>query len=429
VPAWTERVRRQVLPNGLTLLVHRGPMPAVAVVAHLRAGFLDEPDRWTGLSHVLEHMIFKGSPRFGPGELARALKRAGGYVNAFTSYDATEYYAVLPPAGAEQAILALADAIRAPRLDAEELRRELGVIAEEARRKRDTAAAVAQETLHEALYDVHRMRRWRIGQESAILAFTRDDVSAYHASRYVPERAVVAVAGDVDPDTTLDLLARHWGDWTASTADIPAGPEEPARRELRVRTIRGDVQAAELRLGWRAVPPLHPDAVALELLAAALGTGRGSRLSVALRLTGLATGTAASFIAPSELGLFALGAALAADRLDPALQAIGREVVRVTRDPLPPDDLERARTQILAQLARRYETAEGRASALAASEALRDVALLAETEARLRSLTAEEVREAAAQYLDPAAVAAAAFLPRNHQPDLSVDQLRTAFNA
>src|SRR5262245_48056276 len=109
-------------------------MPAVAVVAHLRAGFLDEPDRWTGLSHVLEHMIFKGSPRFGPGELARAIKGAGGYVNAFTSYDATEYYAVLPPSGAEQAIVTLADAIRSPLLDADELRRELGVIAEEARR-------------------------------------------------------------------------------------------------------------------------------------------------------------------------------------------------------------------------------------------------------------------------------------------------------
>jgi zinc protease len=403
-------------------------MPAVAVVAHLRAGFLDEPDRWTGLSHVLEHMIFKGSPRFGPGELARAIKGAGGYVNAFTSYDATEYYAVLPPSGAEQAIVTLADAIRSPLLDPEELRRELGVIAEEARRKRDTPAAVAQETLHEVLYDVHRMRRWRIGQESAILAFSRDDVSAYHVSRYVPERAVIAVAGDVDPDATLDLLARHWGDWPASSSDVPAGPEEPPRRELRVRTIRGDVQTAELRVGWRAVPPLHPDAVALELLAAAMGIGRGSRLSVALRLAGLATGTAASYIGPAEVGLFALGAALAADRFDAALQAMGREVLRVIREPLPDGELERARTQLLAQLARRYETAEGRASALAAAESLRDVALLAETEARLRTLTAEEVREAAARYLDPAAASAAAFLPHNHRPDLSVDQLRSAFD-
>jgi zinc protease len=429
MPAWTERVRREVLPNRLTLLVHRGPMPAVAVVAHLRAGFLDEPDEWTGLSHVLEHMIFKGSPRFGPGELARAIKGAGGYVNAFTSYDATEYYAVLPPSGALTAVATLAEAIRTPLLDAGELGRELGVIAEEARRKRDTPAAVAQETLHEALFDVHRMRRWRIGQESAILAFTREDVGAYHASRYVPGRAVVSVAGDVDPDATLELLARHWDEWPAGAADVPAGPDEPDRRELRVRTVRGDVQAAELRLGWRAVPPLHPDAAALELLAAALGTGRGSRLSVALRLPGLATGTGASYIAPSEIGLFALGAAFGADRLDAALAAMGREAMRMTREPLPAGELERARTQLLVSLARRYETAEGRASSLAAAEALRDVALLGETEARLRALTAEQVMEVAARYLDPAAVAASAFLPRNHLPDLSVDQLRSAFDA
>ena len=428
MPAWAERVRRRVLPNGLTLLVHRAPVPAVAVVAHLRAGFLDEPDRWTGLSHVLEHMIFKGSPRFGPGELARAIKGAGGYVNAFTSYDATEYYAVLPPSGAEQAVLTLSDAVRNPSLDAEELRRELGVIAEEARRKRDTPAAVAQETLHEALYDVHRMRRWRIGEESAILAFSRDDVAEYHASRYVPARAIIAVAGDVDPDPTLDLLARHWGDWAAGDGSVPAGPEEPGRRELRARSIRGDVQAAELRLGWRAVPPLHPDAAALELLAAALGTGRGSRLSLALRLPGLATGIGASFIAPAAVGLFAVGASLAAERLDAALRAMGREAVRVTREPLPEGDLERARTQVLATLARRHETAEGRASALAGAEALRDVALLEENEARLRALTAEQVRDAAARYLDPAAASAVVFLPHGHEPDLTVDQLRAALD-
>ena len=108
---WTAGVRREILPNGLTLLVQRDPYsPAVAVVSWIKAGFFDEPDDLVGVSHVLEHMYFKGSspsgkgPGLGPGELARETKAAGGYLNAHTSYDHTAYYVVLPPAGLRRAV-------------------------------------------------------------------------------------------------------------------------------------------------------------------------------------------------------------------------------------------------------------------------------------------------------------------------------------
>src|SRR4051794_758663 len=101
---WTAGVHREVLPNGLTLLVQEDrSAPAVAVVTHVKAGFFDEPDRWVGVSHVLEHMFFKGTARRGVGAIARETKNAGGYLNASTTYDHTTYFTVLPASGLEAA--------------------------------------------------------------------------------------------------------------------------------------------------------------------------------------------------------------------------------------------------------------------------------------------------------------------------------------
>ena len=130
---WTDGVRREVLPNGLTLLVQEDrSAPVVAVVTHVKAGFFDEPDRWAGISHVLEHMFFKGTPRRGVGAIARETKSAGGYLNASTTYDHTTYFAVLPASGFAEALDIQADALRNSVIDAGELARELQVIIQEA---------------------------------------------------------------------------------------------------------------------------------------------------------------------------------------------------------------------------------------------------------------------------------------------------------
>ncbi len=140
---WTADVRREVLPNGLTLLAQRIPgAPAVAVVSSIRAGFFDEPDRLAGVSHVLEHMLFKGTPTRGVGDIPRETRAAGGSLNAGTGYDHTSYITVLPPAALRVGLELQSDALRRSLLDAEELRRELIVIIEEAKRKLDSPAAV-----------------------------------------------------------------------------------------------------------------------------------------------------------------------------------------------------------------------------------------------------------------------------------------------
>src|SRR5690606_26789671 len=167
-------------------------------VTHVRAGYFDEPDAIVGVSHVLEHMYFKGTERRGVGEIARETKAAGGYLNAGTIYDHTSYYTVLPSSALEQALDIQADALQHSAIDEDELRRELRVIIQEAQRKLDNPEAVAQEKLFEAMFDVHRIRRWRIGTEPVLASFTRADVLRYYRELYHPANTVLVIAGDVD---------------------------------------------------------------------------------------------------------------------------------------------------------------------------------------------------------------------------------------
>lgn len=427
---WTDRVRREVLPNGLTVLVQRdASAPVASVVTHVKAGFFDEPDRWQGVSHVLEHMFFKGTARRGPGDVARETKSAGGYLNAGTGYDHTSYFVVLPASGLATAIDIQADALRNSVIDPEELARELKVIIQEAKRKLDSPESVAGEKLNEVMYDRHRIRRWRIGHEEMLATFTREDVRGYYKSRYVPGRTIVSIVGDVDEEAALELARAAYSDWDGAAGVIDASPEEPARRGIRVRTLRGDITHTHLALGWRAVPPLDPDAPALDLAAAVLGMGRGSWLYRALREPGIVTTAASYFYAPTELGLFEIAAEAEPERLEEVIAGIAGQVSRLAKIGPDAGDLDRARTLLLTRWARRLEPMDGRASALAEAEALKHYSYLDDEYAALQSVTPRTVQEAAARYLDGELVSGLVYHPTSAGKDLTSEILSSAFRA
>ena len=428
LPSWTAGVRKEVLPNGLTVLIQRdSSAPVAAVVTHVKAGFFDEPDRWAGISHVFEHMFFKGTPTRGVGQIARETKAAGGYLNASTSYDHTSYYAVLPAAQIAEAVEIQADALMHASVDREELARELKVIIQEAKRKLDTPSALTHETLHEVMYDRHRIRRWRIGYEQDLAGFTREDVYGYYHSRYVPGRTIVSIVGDVDPDATLVLARRTYGSWEPRSGAIDPSPVEPDRSEVRVRTLRGDVTQAEIAFGWRGSAALHPDAIPLDLAAGILGSGRGSWLYRALRETGIATSVSAHHYSPTELGVFSIGAECDAERVGTVTTRVAEVITRLAMTGPPPEDLERARTLLLTRWSRRMEEMDGRAASLAAAEALSDYQELDREFSLLSRITGDQVRDVTARYLDPQAVSAVAYQPRDKGEDLKVEEVARAF--
>ena len=205
-------IHKSVLPNGLTVLIQEDrTAPVVAIVTYVKAGYFDETDPENGLAHALEHMFFKGTRKRGVGEIAKETKASGGYLNAHTIYDNTAYYAVLPSSSFARGLEIQADAYANSVIDAPELAREMEVIIQEAKRKADSPSAVATETLYELLHDAHRMRRWRIGREPGLRAFTREMMHGFYRNFYRPSNTILSISGDVDPATALRHgTTRQW---------------------------------------------------------------------------------------------------------------------------------------------------------------------------------------------------------------------------
>ncbi len=402
---WTGEVIRRVLPNGLTVLVESNrSAPVVAAVTHVKAGYFDEPDEWVGISHVLEHMYFKGTARRGPGELARETQLLGGYLNAGTIYDKTVYYTVLPaaPGSLERAVDLQADALMRPQLDADELGRELEVIIQEVKRKRDTPSAVVGETLYELLFAQHRIRRWRIGTEDGLRKLEAEHLRAYYRTRYTPERTIVVIVGDIDADAALELAAQTYSGWQTDKPHRDPAPAETDSPPPSLRIIRGDIERPIAVVGWRTVDTIHPDAVVLDLAGAVLGSGRGSWLSRGVRTPGLASSARSFHYTTSEVGVFEMAFEGEASRIDDAV-ARGLELVAGLRSDGPSEpDMERVRSLMTAQWSRRLETMDGRATLWGECEALGGYALADRLYGDLLNATAEQVTGVARCYLDPA---------------------------
>ncbi|HEX6938976.1 MAG TPA: pitrilysin family protein [Longimicrobiales bacterium] len=388
------------LANGLTVVVREDrSAPVVAIVTHVKAGYFNEPDPVVGISHVLEHMYFKGTERFGAGEIARATKAAGGFLNAGTIYDHTSYYTVLPSSALERGLEIQSDALCNAEIDGEELRRELEVIIQEARRKLDNPHAVAAESLYETMFDVHRIRRWRIGTEEALRRLTREDVWRYYRDLYRASNIVLVVAGDVDADEAFRLVERYYGDVPGGEPVKEFSPEEPERRGVRFREMVGDVVHTHLEWGWPTPGTLDPDTPVLDLLAVVLGQGRASRLYRGVREAGWVTSISASNYTPTEIGVFSVSAELEpADTAD-AVAAVWREIEAVRREGVAAEELERARNILEARLLRNLETVEGQANLLARWEAYGGWRLLERYARAIGEATRDDVVRVARDYL------------------------------
>ena len=397
-----ERVHRTRLSNGLTLLVHEDrSAPVVAIVTYVKAGYFDEGDDVVGIAHVLEHMYFKGTPTRGVGEIAKQTKASGGYLNAGTIYDHTSYYTVLPSAGLREGLAIQADAYANSSIDAEELRRELEVIIEEARRKEDTQGAVATESLFALLHDAHRMRRWRIGREDGLRGLRREHVHGFYRTFYRPSRTILAIAGDVDVDALVPMVERLYGALPDAPVPQDHGPVESAPPGRRYREIAGDVTETHWALGWRTPGTSHDDTPHLDLAAGVLSSGRAARLYRAVRERRLAAGISAYNYTPTDLGVFVVHAHGPAATAVEGARAAWREVARLRDHGVAPADLERARRLFEARWLRRLETMEGQANYLAEWEALGDWRLGDAYADRMRSASADEVVRATRRWLDP----------------------------
>ena len=393
-------VEREVLPNGLTILVRRDDTaPVVAIVTHVKAGYFDETDDVVGIAHVLEHMYFKGTPTRGVGAIAKETKASGGYLNASTIYDHTVYYTVLPASGFVSGLEIQADAYANSVIDAGELSRELEVIIQEAKRKADNPTAVTTETLFEVLHDRHRMRRWRIGREAGLRRLTRDDLVRFYRNFYRPSETILSIVGDIDVAETMRHVRRLYGSLEAAPIVRNPGPDEISDDRFRYREMAGDIAQTEMVFGWRTQPTLHEDTALLDLASGILGSGRASRLYRAVRERGLAASVTAYNYTPTDVGVFVVHADMPPASSVPAARAIWDQLRSLRDDGVMPQELIRAQRVFESRWLRHLDNMEGQATHLAEWEALGGWQLGDQYYERVVGASAGSIADAVRRYL------------------------------
>ena len=399
--AFLQDVRKQVLPNGLTLITRESPgSGVVAINTWIKAGYFNEPDEVAGMAHLFEHMFFKGSKRFpGSEQIAREISALGGQTNAGTIYDSTNYYIVVPKEGFRRAVEIQADAVMNPLFDPGELGKEAEVVIEESNRKLDNAPAVALERMFATQFTQHRMRRWRIGSNEVLRNINRDDLVAFFETLYRPGNIILSIAGDVTHEEAAAIAHETFGTMPRGQLVKDRGPAEPSQEEFRYGHSTADMSQGYSVLGWQTVGVGHPDEIALDVLASILGEGRSSRLFVNVVGQGAAATSSAAHYAFDDVGVLFVQSSFDEGNRVEADRRVVAEVERLKAHGPTAYELQRARNGVEAALAFALEDALGQATTLASSEAHYGYEALPDRLRRLNALTAEDITRVARRYL------------------------------
>lgn len=412
-------VVRRVLSNGLTVVVQQDKShPLVAYQAVVRTGSATEGKyAGSGISHVVEHLLFKGTARRAVGAVEQEARSYGGTSQGFTTYDTTSYQLIVNKEYWSEAADVLIDALFFSSMDSEEFKKELQVVLRELKMGKDDPDHIAWDLLFENAYRVHPYRMPVIGYESLLKKLTREDAAAYHRSRYVPNGMVIGVAGDVDPEAAIRRIEEL-------TAKIPTGsflpepvPDEPLPIASREVSQEADVELGMADIGFPSVAIGHPDLFSLDLLSWLLGGGRGSRLDQALKEKGVVNSISCSNYTPQHPGLF-----IVSMRMDPAgtaqaIQAVFDQIARAQRETFSSAEIDSAKKALLhGYLAQRQTVTEQATDSAGYEVMVGDPAFSYRYIEGIQKVTAEGLRRVAQDYLKSERATVVKIFPRGAQP-------------
>ena len=397
------RTLTRVLPNGFTVLVepdHSAPVASVQV--WVQSGSIHE-GQWlgAGLSHLLEHMIFKGTEKRGPNEIAKAVQEAGGYVNAYTSFDRTVYWIDVPADGAATAMELLADATLHSTLPEGEFAKEQEVIRREFAMGFDDPNRMSTELMLSTAFTASPYKHPIIGHLDVFNRLTRDDLAAYYRARYTPENMFLVVTGDVDPAKVF-ADAEQWFGSAPRQAQPPLFiPREPPQLGRREAHDEFETELTRCSLVWHIPPVTHPDTAPRDVLATVLGGGRSTPLHLELReKKNLVHHVSSYSYMAGEMGLFGIDFLCDPEKRTEAEKAVREIVERYRTRAAAADEVTKARKSILADQLNNLSTARGRASDIGGSWLLaRNPDLGSEYLEQIGRVEASDLQRVAQRYL------------------------------
>jgi len=393
-------------PNGLTLIVEEDhSAPVASVQAWCKTGSIHEGKLLgAGLSHILEHMLFKGTTSRAPGVIAAQVQDQGGYINAYTSYDRTVYWIDVPAKGASQALDILSDAMMNATLPPEEYTKEQEVIRREFAMGYDNPDRTASLLLFRTAFHLSPFKEPVIGHLDIYNKLNREDVVEYYKRRYVPNNLCFVVVGDVNASEIRDQLGAFFEKYPRVALEPVLVAEEPPQLGRQVGRDFFPTDLSRINIAWRAPGATSPDAPAVDVLASVLGAGASSILNTEVReKKGLVhqIGAGLYTLSPNE-GLIYIGAIADPAQRDAAEKEIIAQVDRIAKEGVTDAELAKVKRGMLSDHYHTLGTMRGRASDygngwLVTGNAEQGRRYLEAIE----RVTPADVRRVAAQYLKP----------------------------
>lgn len=431
VAAAAEEVRETVLSNGLKVLTKEvNAAPVVSAYVWYKVGSRNEVTGITGITHYVEHMLFKGSREFPKDKLKKVIETNGGTWNGFTSYDYTAYYETLPSDKLELALQIEADRMVDSLMNKDEFEAERSVIISEREGKENNPTSLLQEAVNATAFMAHSYGNPIIGWKSDIEAISHEQLTDYYISYYAPNNATLVIVGSFETDRALELVKKHFG-------EIPPGkpmPEvvtvEPEQRGLRRVKVTREGSARYI-MGAYHIPAVdHPDRYALDVLEVVMSSGRTSRLYRSLvdkQLAGAAYFWASDAKDPTLAGFFIQ----VRDGVDPseAEKAFLEEIEAVKTEPISDAELNRAVAKAEAEFIYQQDSVSRQAHTIGYYETIFSYKYLDTYLDNLRKVTKDDVLRVAKTYLNADNLTIGEFVPtspsssdtgRSTSPDNSV---------
>ena len=395
--------QKWTLPNGLTIIVQADrSAPVASVQAWCGTGSIDEGRHLgAGLSHILEHMLFKGTKNRSTNAIAQSVQDQGGYINAYTSFDRTVYWIDVPKEGVVSALDILADAVMNSTLPPEEYRKEQEVIRREFAMGYDDPDRMMGQLMFKTAYQRHPYRLPVIGEIQIFDQLRQEDVLEYYRTRYVPNNLTFVVVGDVDAGQVYRQLEQYFAAYPARSLEpvyIPREPSQQGRREVNEEFA---TELTRLALAWHVPEITHPDVPALDLLSTILGDGRSSRLYRKVREeAGLVFGISAFSYTPGDPGLLGVDATLEPENRVAAEGLILQIIAELQQHGATAEELAKAKKISLGHSLGSLTTMRGQASDLGSNWFVtRNLNFTRDYLEAMQKVTLEDIQRVARHYL------------------------------
>lgn len=413
-----EAVSKKTLDNGLTVLTKYSPPQNLAVI-DVKVGTgssLEGEYLGSGISHLVEHMIFKGTKARGVGAIEKEVKSYGGIINGSVSHDITDFYIILPSKYLPQALAILKDMLLNAKMDPVELAKEKEVVLKEIRMNEDDPEGRLMRLLNEKAYLNHSYRFPTIGYKESLEALTGGDLVKYYKTRYVPNRIIVTVVGGIDEADAISQVEKEFKDFRRADYSV-SDLTRPEPQQIQPRSVDEymDTNLAYLAMGFHSTSILNEDLFSMDVLSMILGRGDNSRLNKVLYKDRALVHTIGSWnYTPRDPGLFVLTAVLDKDKLGETEKAAMEEIDLARNSLVRDNELEAAKRMVLADFISTLETVDGQANDISTSYALTGSEKFSRRYIDgIRAVTKEGVKAAANKYLRADNLTTVRLMPRN----------------